>query len=181
MFYYTILQAFIWAFLHAFFLFWGVYFPFSYRKLQMSGQLRYAHLASVLLALVVPLLPALLPLKDGFLNTRNPTLVCLGRNSAYTYFLFVLPLSIMCCSIACFMILTFWKIFNVRIMIVRRHEKMDKLLCVNLMCFSISYTYPLHPLDRQGSIFFISIKPSNNYRFLFPCLFTIISHCIDLP
>ena len=119
MFYYTILQTFIWAFLHAFFLFWGVYFPFSYRKLQMSGQVRYAHIASILVALVVPLLPALLPLKDGFLNTRNPSLACLGRNSDYTYFLLVLPLSIIGCSIACLMILTFWKILNVIIRMIQ--------------------------------------------------------------
>lgn len=114
MFYYTILQTFIWAFLHAFFLFWGVYFPFSYRQLQRSGQVRYAHIASILLALGVPLFSALLPLKDGYISTRNPSLACVGRNSAYTYFLLVLPLSIICCIIACLMILTFWRISNVR-------------------------------------------------------------------
>ena len=105
----------MWAVLHAIFLFWGVKFPFNYRKLQLYGKIRYAHIISVLLALIFPLVTALIPLRDGFLSTRNPTLACLGRNTDYIYATLILPLSLAFGATSCLLVLTFWIIFKVGI------------------------------------------------------------------
>ena len=76
--------------------------------------MRYAHITCVLLALILPIVSALAPLKDGFVITRNPTLVCLAFNADYTYYFIVLPLSISFAVASCLLILTFWMIFKVR-------------------------------------------------------------------
>ena len=97
----------MWAVLHAVFLFWGVSFPFSYRQLRISGRIHYAYIISVLLALTLPLPSALIPLKDGYLNFRNPALSCVGRNVDYSYYILVLPLSIVLGVTSCLLVLTF--------------------------------------------------------------------------
>ncbi len=112
-FYYSIEQMCIWAVLHAAFLFWAIYFPFSYRRLQMSGKMRYAHIISVLLALILPLLGALIPLKEGHIIGRNPSYTCFGRNSNYTFYTFILPVSISMAVTLSLLMLTFLMIFKV--------------------------------------------------------------------
>ena len=111
--YYCTEQVGMWIVLHTTFLFWGVVFPFSYRELRVSGRIRYAHIISVLLALIVPLLGALAPLKDGYVITRNPTLACQGRNSDHTYYTFILPATITLCITSCLLAVTFWTLFKV--------------------------------------------------------------------
>ena len=110
---YCILQILMWAVVHAIFLFWAVHYPFSYRLLRVSGKMRYAHIISVLLALIIPLPGALIPLKDGFITTRNPTLVCVGRNVGFTFYTLILPLSIIIGITLCLLLFTFWTLFKV--------------------------------------------------------------------
>ncbi len=98
---------------HAIFLFWAVKFPFSYRQLRISGRIRYAHVISVLLALIIPLPGALFYLKSGFLSPRNPPLICFGAGTDHGYYTFTLPISISLGSTSCLLMLTFWKIFKV--------------------------------------------------------------------
>ena len=110
---YFLQQTFIWALLHAVFLFWGVNFPYSYRHLRISGRIRHAHIISVLLALILPLPGALAPLKDGFLTTPNPPVFCIGRNIDFVFYFTALPLSFVGGAISCLFALTSWKIFKV--------------------------------------------------------------------
>ena len=112
-FYYCIQQTVIWGVFRAVFLFWAVRFPFSFWKLQTSGKKRYAHLISVLSALVIPLPGSLMPLKDGFYSVSNPTMSCAMRNIDLQYYTITLPLSIAMGTACCLLLLTFWTIFKV--------------------------------------------------------------------
>ena len=110
---YCLEQISIWAALRAVFLFWAVKFPFSYRNLLSSGRIRYAHIISVLLAVIIPLPSALVFLKDGFLNNRNPGIVCIGRNIDHIYYLLILPISIFDAVTSCLLLLIFWIVLKV--------------------------------------------------------------------
>ena len=107
----------MWIFLHGIFLFWAVVFPFNYRHLRISGRIRYAHIISVVLAVVVPLPAALVHLKDGHIAFISPTLLCRGRNEDYAYYTFVLPVSIIMCITSCLLVVIIWTIFKVIIII----------------------------------------------------------------
>ena len=112
MFTYCSEQITIWGGLHAVFLFWGVRYPFSYRQLKISGRIRYAHIISVILAVVVPLPAALVHLKDGYIITANPTLVCAGRNTDFLYYTFILPISVVLVIATCLLVFMCWAIFK---------------------------------------------------------------------
>lgn len=81
--------------------------------MRLSGKARKAHIISVLVALTVPLIGALAPLKDGFLSSRNPTLTCIARNADYVYYFLVLPCSIVLGLASCLMVVNIWVIFKV--------------------------------------------------------------------
>ena len=112
-FYYCLEQISVWGFLHTVFLFWAVVFPFNYRQLRISGRMRYAHIISVVLAVVIPLPAALVHLKDGHIARYTPTLLCPGRNEDYTYYTLILPVSIVVCIASCLLVVITWTIFKV--------------------------------------------------------------------
>ena len=113
-FYYTLVQSSMWGLLHTVFLFWAVVFPFSYRQLRISGRIRYAHIISVVLAVVIPLPAPLAHLKDGYvLLIINPPLTCLGRNTTITFFTYILTISIILAAVSCQLVIIFSTIFKV--------------------------------------------------------------------
>ncbi len=136
---YLVEQIGMWAVLHAFLLFFGVAFPLKYREIKISGRLRYAHIISVLLALLIPLPSALIPLKDGFLNTRNPIVACFGRNSDHIYYTFVLPVSFILGVASCLLMLTFWMIFKVSRKLLQWQLSCIKLTGISVTIYIISY------------------------------------------
>ena len=97
-----------------FFLLWGVAYPFSYKRLKISGNHRYAHIICVVLALVLPLLPALAQLKGGYVNLAGKPYYCFGRNPIINRYMFVLPLSIMVGISTYLLVVIFWIIFKVQ-------------------------------------------------------------------
>ena len=112
---YGLQQITMWGGLHATFLFWAVVFPFSYRQLKLSGRMRYAHIISVILAVVVPIPAALVHLLiDGYSASFSPTITCNGRNQDVTYYTFILPSSIIMCVITCLLVAIVWTIFKVQ-------------------------------------------------------------------
>ena len=110
---YALQQICIWGGIHAGFLFWVLKYPFSYRTFKLTNRIRYAHVISVLLAVVLPLPGALIHLKGGFVVTGNPALVCAGRNTDYTYYTFILPLSVILAVTTCLLVLIFSIILKV--------------------------------------------------------------------
>ena len=104
----------MWIVLHSLFLYWAIQFPFNYRQLKNSGRLRYAHMASLLLGLVIPLPAGLVPLRYGYVANVAPiAMVCLGSNKAVSYYTFILPVSIFLAVTVCLLVLMFWAIFKV--------------------------------------------------------------------
>ena len=111
---YTLENICVWIMLHASFLFWGVAFPFHYRQMKVSKRLKYAHVISVVLAVIIPLPGALVPLKDGFVVTSYPALACAVRNTDVTFYTLIVPLSIFLAITAILLVFMFWKIFKVQ-------------------------------------------------------------------
>ena len=106
-------QLCMWLVIHVTFLFLAIKFPFWYRQFKLSGRIKYAHGVVVLLALMVPVPGALLPLRDGYFAARNPTIICTGRSTEYRYYTYVLPISVILGTTKYLLILTCWKIIKV--------------------------------------------------------------------
>lgn len=92
-------------------LFWGVKYPFSYRKAKNKGKTRYAHAAGGLLAVLLPL-TVLVNLNDGYRISVDSPYNCIGRNPDYRYYTFFLPLSIIVAATSFLLVLVFWIIFR---------------------------------------------------------------------
>ena len=110
---YGVLQLNIWAMFHALGLCWGLVFPFHYRTFKAEGKIKYIHIATVIVALLVPTLPALLYLKSGYAALFTPTRVCTGRSLTVTYFAFLLPSSIILATTTFALGVVFWTILKV--------------------------------------------------------------------
>ena len=110
---YGVLQLNIWAMFHALGLCWGLVFPFHYRTFKAEGKIKYIHITTVIIALLVPSLPALLYLKSGYAALFTPTRVCTGRSLTVTYFAFLLPSSIILATTTFALGVVFWTILKV--------------------------------------------------------------------
>ena len=113
---YGVLQLNIWAMFHALGLCWGIVFPFHYRTFKAEGKIKYVHIASVIIALLVPTIPALLYLKSGYAALFTPTRVCTGRSLTVTYFSFLLPSSIILATTTFALGVVFWTILKVYVL-----------------------------------------------------------------
>ena len=112
--YYCLMQYTVWSAMHFIFMFWSIEFPFSYRQLKISGRIRYAHVGSVVLAILIPLPAGLIHLKDGYINSLIPTIGCVGYHSDFNYYTLVLPLSVLVAITTCLLVLIIWTLFKVR-------------------------------------------------------------------
>ena len=94
-------------------MYWSIRYPLNFRAVKISGKIRHIHALSITLAVILPLPAALIHLKGGFLITANPALICAGRNTDYTYFTFILPMSVVLAMATCIMMLIVWTVFKV--------------------------------------------------------------------
>ena len=113
---YCLLQYTVWSVMHLIFMFWSIEFPFSYRQLKISGRIRYAHVGSVVLAILIPLPAGLIHLKDGYVDSLIPSLSigCVGLRFDYNYYTLILPLSVLVAIATCLLVLIIWTLFKVR-------------------------------------------------------------------
>ena len=98
---------------HSFGLFWSIVFPFHYRRFKLEKKIKYVHITTLVLFLVLPLFPALLHLIDGYRVGFGPLNSCAGHNRAVTYATTALPISIMLAITSSLMVIIFWTIFKV--------------------------------------------------------------------
>ena len=110
---YILAQIGLWIFFHSLGLFWSVAFPLHLRKFRAEKKLKYVHVTTVLVTLFLPLVPALLHLIRGYSLGNTPTVVCLGRSIAVTFYSFILPLSIVSAIVTSLLVILFWIIFKV--------------------------------------------------------------------
>ena len=99
---------------HALGLCWGIVFPFHYKRVKAEGRIKYIHVTTVVLTLVLPAIPALLHLIDGYSISLGPQAVCTGQNIAITYFITILPMSILMAMATSVLVILFWRILKVR-------------------------------------------------------------------
>ena len=102
-----------WVAFHAIGLCWGIVFPVHFRLMKTGKKLKYYHITTVLLALILSAFPALIHLHDGYSMGNSPTTLCIGRNVAVTFFALILPLSGLIAVATSALIIMFWKIFKV--------------------------------------------------------------------
>ena len=100
----------------AIFLLWAVLDPFGFDQAKKLGKLGYAHIISVVLAVVVPLIGPCALLRDGYVVTSFPSLVCVGRNLDVTYYTIILPMSLIAATMSYLLLLFFWTILKVHIL-----------------------------------------------------------------
>ena len=110
---YLLLQITLWGTFHALGLCWGIAFPFHYRRFKTEGRVKYVHVITVILGLVLPAIPALVPLIDGYTITLSPIDICGPRDVAIAYFTMILPISILIAASSTVLIILFWIIFKV--------------------------------------------------------------------
>lgn len=115
MFYYTLLQEALWWFIHVAAFFWKVKFPFHARSCE-ERQLKYAHIAGVLVALLLPILPVAVALANGgFVIATFPPLLCTGKKAAPTFYSLVVPVVILLQIGITMLLITFWTIRKVSV------------------------------------------------------------------
>lgn len=102
----------IWTLLLALILFWGVRFPFHYRTFRVLNRIRFVHFASVILALFLPLVFALINLRNGYSISPSSPHTCAGRTAVYNFYTIRLPLCIIVAVTACLMVVIFWTIIK---------------------------------------------------------------------
>ena len=111
---YCLMQFSLWAAIQALFTFWSVVYPFGFRQLKLSGRIRYAHIISIVLAVVIPLPAAVIHLGgDGVMNITSSVIPCLGNNTDYTFYSFILPVSIIMIFTMCSLLFIIWTLFKV--------------------------------------------------------------------
>ena len=109
-FFYSELQTCVWAVLDAMFFFWAIVSPFSFQQFKLSERIRKAHIISVLLGLLVPLPTPLIQLVYGY---TNDFILCVGYNSNFIYYTWLLPISIFIGITTFMQIYIIWTIFKV--------------------------------------------------------------------
>ena len=92
---YAIVQISTWIMVFAVFFYWGVQSPLSYRRHKVSRWFLYAHIASIVLGLILPLPAGFLPLRYGYIIDDVPVIACSGTNTDATYYTFTLPITIL--------------------------------------------------------------------------------------
>ena len=112
---YGLVQLVLWVTFHAISLCWGILFPFHFRRMKADKKLKYIHITTVLSALLLPTIPALLLLKDGYVIIDTPTTFCAGRSAVYSFYAIILPLSILLATATTALVIMLWEIMKVHV------------------------------------------------------------------
>ena len=110
---YVAAQVTLLATFHALGLGWSIFFPFHYRRFKVNERIKYIHAATLVLSLVVPAIPALLPLIHGYTVISGSSELCVVRDIDSTYYTLVLPISILMATATSVLIILFWRLFKV--------------------------------------------------------------------
>lgn len=92
--YYVLMQTFMWLTFLAVTLCWNVVFPSNYLQLKERKKLKYWHITTVVLGVFIPLI-TLAHLSDGYTVVTRPTVTCVPRNTDSIFYGFAVPISIL--------------------------------------------------------------------------------------
>ena len=110
---YLVAQVTLLVVFHALGLGWSILFPFHYRRFKATTKIKFIHVATIVLGLVVPTIPALLPLIHGYTITSGPFGFCVARDIVTTYFTLALPKSILMAITTSVFVILFWRLLKV--------------------------------------------------------------------
>ena len=114
---YTILQGTIWCFCHMAVLFWKICFPFSAKRFETANGFKYLHVATIIIALLLPTAPIIAHFATGgstaFRQTEYPPVLCFSSNKNISFYGVALPISLLMQVGVTLLIYMFWKIYNV--------------------------------------------------------------------
>lgn len=83
------------------------------RRFKTEGRIKYIHIITLIVGLILPAIIALVPLIDGYTIALNPVDDCIAKNIAITFFTTILPLSVLMAINSTVLIILFWTIFKV--------------------------------------------------------------------
>ena len=113
---YAIIHIALWWIFNLCAIFWKVQFPFHSRYYDQTNKTRYVHITCVVTAIVLPIYaPLAISLKDGFVLTRFPPIVCLGRDVDVNFYTVVAPTTILFAIGTTTLLLILWRIRQVGI------------------------------------------------------------------
>ena len=113
---YIFFQLDVWLLGHVIILFWGITFPFHYRSFDLSGRLKYIHIATIVVALLLPSIPVGIAFgTGGYTYDGIPPISCLPRNAAVGFYATFLPSTVLVSIGATFLTLILWKLVKVRL------------------------------------------------------------------
>lgn len=113
-FYYAYWQLSICWIAHIASMFWAVWFPFHALRFETTDRYKYIHLTVVLLALILPGIPAGIHFAtDGFEFGRYPSITCIGRNSRINFYVIILPAALANAVALSLLIPIFWIVYKV--------------------------------------------------------------------
>lgn len=166
-------QLILFAFFHSASLFWGIRFPFHYRKYKQNGYLKYIHFSTVAIAVLVPLIPGLSQLSKGFVPTRFPISTCVGRSGSVYYYTLVLPVSILLGVTVSLLVLIYWTILKEFVIKkISRGKKNSRITKAQLKIMFILWYYIIIGILGLASFAFLNTTTDstlNTLRDLFQC------------
>ena len=113
-FYYILLQGSLWWIFHVSVLFYGIQFPFHSRSFKAAHRTKYIHVIMVVIALLLPLVPAIVCGVIGeYTMTDFPPILCVGSDADATFYSLVLPIIIILGTGTSLLVIMFWKIHMV--------------------------------------------------------------------
>ena len=93
-------------------------FPFHSKLQQDSGHIKYIHVATVAIALLVPFIPVAVGLAtQGFVISSFPPLYCVTRNSDVAFYTLVVPVSFLFAIGIIMLLAVLWAIRRVSVFI----------------------------------------------------------------
>ena len=120
----------IWWFMIIAAIFWKIWFPFNARKRQTNRQIKYIHIACVLIGTLLPLVPIIIQMvkfardvnfdNTSFLNgglgfsiARLPPFSCFATDRDILFYTILVPTVIMAAVGTAFILLIYWLIHKV--------------------------------------------------------------------
>ena len=126
---YSTLQISIWWIMNVLILLWRVYFPIKARALNSTKYQRVPHVICVLVALLLPLIPAVTPIIGNAITERQsnqsvpgtlgygfiliPPVACIGLDANIVFYTLILPVLLFLMVGTISLVLVIWKIHKV--------------------------------------------------------------------
>ncbi|CAI8034489.1 hypothetical protein GBAR_LOCUS19414, partial [Geodia barretti] len=151
---YGILNVTLWWIFNICAIFWKVQFPFHARYYDQTNRTKYVHITCVVAAIILPLYaPLAIALKGGFIPSRFPPIICLGREVDANFYAVLAPITILLGIGTTMLLLILWRIRQ-----VTRHTQ-------------IHYLSQCHIVENRGRCLVkpiptFSLYPSYESKFL---------------